>query len=280
MKITVLSDNIGCGDLRGEWGLSFHIEFGGKNYLLDTGGSELFLTNAAALGINIADVDCAILSHAHYDHSLGMEAFFRVNSKASFYISPNARENCYGGLGFLAKRYIGLPKGILAAHKDRIKTPDGIAAIDYGVFIVPHSTEGLGKTGRKNHLYIRHGWKYASDDFSHEQSLVFRTDNGLVVFNSCSHSGADVVMDEVGKAFPGERVKAYIGGLHLFRMNENEVRGIADKIRKAGIGRVVTGHCTGDKAFAVLKSCLGTDIDQFHCGMMIDGNGKIIQKAR
>ncbi len=29
MKITVLSDNIGCGALLGEWGLSFHIEFNG-----------------------------------------------------------------------------------------------------------------------------------------------------------------------------------------------------------------------------------------------------------
>ena len=31
MKITVLSDNIGCGALLGEWGLSFHIEFNQTN---------------------------------------------------------------------------------------------------------------------------------------------------------------------------------------------------------------------------------------------------------
>lgn len=126
MKVTVLSDN------------------NGKKYLLDTGGSNLFLDNAGKLGIDISEVDCAVLSHAHYDHSLGMEAFFRANSKADFYVSPNARENCYAGFGFLSK-YIGLPSG----------------------------------------------WKYLPDDFTHEQSLVFRTDNGLVIFNSCSHSGAD-----------------------------------------------------------------------------------------
>ncbi len=75
MKITVLSDNIGCEDLRGEWGLSFHIEFNGKGYLLDTGGSELFMANTG--------------------------------------------ENCYAGLGFLSK-YIGLPKGVPSAYRDRI----------------------------------------------------------------------------------------------------------------------------------------------------------------
>lgn len=269
MKVTVLSDNIGCGSLGGEWGLSFYIESGGRRYLLDTGGSDLFFANAAKLGIDISDVDCAVLSHAHYDHSRGMEAFFRNNTKASFFVSPNARENCYGGVGFLG-RYIGMPKGVLAAYGDRIRTPQGVAEIDRNVFVVPHSTDGLSRIGRKAHLYVRRGWRYLPDDFSHEQSLVFRTDGGLVIFNSCSHSGADVVMEEVGRAFPGEMVKAYLGGLHLFRMNEDEVREIAGKIQKAGISRVITGHCTGDKPFAVLKSCLGDAVDQFHCGMVID----------
>ena len=269
MKITVLSDNIGCRTLHGEWGLSFHIEFGGKKYLLDTGSSELFLTNAGKLGIDISEIECAVLSHAHYDHSLGMEAFFRVNSKAPFLISPNAGENCYAGLGCLS-RYIGLPKGILSVYKDRVKMISGVSEIDKNVFIVPHSTDGLSKIGRRNHLYVRRGWRYFPDDFNHEQSLVFRTDSGLVIFNSCSHSGADVVMKEVERALPGEKVKAYLGGLHLFRMSGSEVEEIAVKIRKIGISRVITGHCTGEKAYAVLKSQLGEAIEQFHCGMVIE----------
>lgn len=269
MKITVLSDNIGCGTLKGEWGLSFHIEFNGKKYLLDTGGSELFRTNAKQLGIDIADVDCAVLSHAHYDHSRGMEAFFRANSKADFFVSPNAFENCYAGLGFLS-RYIGLPKGILPSNKDRIKAPSGIAEIDKDVFVVPHSTDGLSKIGRRSHLYVRRGWRYVPDDFSHEQSLVFRTESGLIIFNSCSHSGADVVMEEVGKAFHNENVRAYLGGLHLFRLSDGEVRNIAVKIQESGIKRVITGHCTGERAYTILKSSLGDDIDQFHCGMIIE----------
>ena len=269
MKVTVLSDNIGCGELKGEWGLSFHIEFNGKNYLLDTGGSELFLSNAKQLGIDISKVDCAVLSHAHYDHSLGMEAFFQVNSKSYFFVSPNAGENCYAGLGLLSK-YIGLPKGILSSYKDRIKSPSGIAEIDTDVFVVPHSTDGLSKIGRRSHLYVRRGWRYVPDDFTHEQSLVFRTVNGLVIFNSCSHSGADVVVEEVGRAFPGENVRVYLGGLHLFRLSDGEVRDIAGKIQNAGIKRVITGHCTGDRAYEVLKSHLGEGIEQFHCGMVIE----------
>ena len=77
-------------------------------------------------------------------------------------------------------------------------------------------------------------------------------------------------MEEVGRAFPGEKVKAYLGGLHLFRMNDSEVRAVAGKIQQAGITRVITGHCTGDRAYAILKSCLGETVEQFHCGMEIE----------
>ena len=269
MTATVLSDNIGDGAFKGEWGLSFHIRFEGRNYLLDTGGSELFLENAAKLGIDISEVDCAILSHAHYDHSLGMEAFFRTNSRADFFVSPNARENCYAGLGFLS-RYIGLPKGILPAHEARIKRPSGVACINKNVFIVPHSTGGLSGIGRRSHLYVRHGWRYIPDDFSHEQSLVFRTEEGLVIFNSCSHSGPDIVVKEVRRAFPGESIKAYLGGLHLFRLGDCEVKAVAERLKAAGIGRVITGHCTGDRAYHILESRLGSTIRQFHCGMVIE----------
>ena len=43
MKITVLMDNIAPAGLLCEWGLSFFIEYEGKNYLLDMGGTGDFM---------------------------------------------------------------------------------------------------------------------------------------------------------------------------------------------------------------------------------------------
>ena len=34
MLATILIDNIACGELKGEWGLSIYIEYNGKNILL------------------------------------------------------------------------------------------------------------------------------------------------------------------------------------------------------------------------------------------------------
>ena len=269
MRVTVLTDNIGFGQLKGEWGLSFHIEYEGRRILLDTGGSGLFRTNAESLGIDLSSVDAAVLSHAHYDHSLGMQDFFEVNDKAAFYLSPYASEDCYAGWRFLS-RYIGLPKGILSRYASRIRRPEGVARIFPGVFIVPHSTPGLDRTGRKAHMYRRTGALcYRVDDFSHEQTLVLKAADGLVILNSCSHAGADVIVDEVKKAFPADTVRAYIGGLHLFRLNDKEVADVAGRIRAAGITGLYTGHCTGERAYGILRQELGDCVHQFHCGMVI-----------
>lgn len=268
MKVTVLVDNIGNGDIRGEWGLSFHIAYNGRNYLLDTGGSDRFLTNAMGLGINLSDVDAAVLSHAHYDHSLGMEVFFGVNSMADFYVSPHAAEDCYAKVLF-SSRYIGLPKGVLKAFSDRIVRPEGVCSIGEGVWIVPHSAPVPAKVARASYLYVRRGGKFIPDDFSHEQSLVFRTDEGLVIFNSCSHSGPGTIVSEVRAALPGEKVYAYFGGLHLFRLGRRAVMRVADSLKDAGISRIYTGHCTGDKAFGILKSRLGDNVVQLYSGLNV-----------
>ena len=95
MQITVLIENTSNCSLCAEHGLSVYIEYNGMNYLLDTGASDTFSKNAQELGISLADIDIAFLSHAHYDHSGGFEEFFKENSKAPVYLQGTSAENCY-----------------------------------------------------------------------------------------------------------------------------------------------------------------------------------------
>ncbi len=94
MKAIVVVDNISKDNIAGEWGLSIVIEYGSKKILLDTGASGLFLENANRLGIDIQNIDYAVLSHAHYDHAEGMKNFFESNDRANFYL----RQGCSGFL--------------------------------------------------------------------------------------------------------------------------------------------------------------------------------------
>lgn len=269
MEATVLVDNIPQGELKGEWGLSIFIEYGNVNFLLDTGASGLFLENAKKLGKDMKSVDYAVLSHAHYDHSDGMRKFFEENKTASFYLREGSAENCYSKKWFMRK-YIGLPRHILDELSDRIVYADGDFTLCPGVYLIPHKTPELWRVGKRNNMYLRKKSGWEPDDFSHEQSLVFDTEEGLVIFSSCSHAGADVIIREVMATFPDKKIKSLIGGFHLFGKPEAEVRKLAGKIKETGIEEIYTGHCTGEKPYQILKEEMGEKVYQLRVGLVIE----------
>ena len=278
MKVQVLIDNIAgmCGTrkLFGEWGLSVYVEYEGHKVLLDTGASHLFAKNANVMGIDLSQVDIGVLSHAHYDHANGMAKFFKANSSAPFYLRKGAAENCYHTgklLGrFTYHYYIGIHKGWLERFADRIRFVEGIAEIAPGITLVPHSTPGLERIGEMAHLSVKENGKYRYDNFDHEQSLVFDTPQGLFVMNSCSHAGADNIVKEIEATFPGKKIYALLGGFHLFRYPDVRVRAFAERLRELNVQKIYTGHCTGDRAYGILRDVLGDRAEQMCTGMTIE----------
>ncbi|MCR5563339.1 MAG: MBL fold metallo-hydrolase [Desulfovibrio sp.] len=269
MKMTVLVDNNGTEELPGEWGLSIFIEHGGLRWLLDAGQSDLHLRNAASLGIDLALVDHAVLSHAHYDHADGLRYFLSVNSKANIIVAAGAGERCWKIKGGQWE-YIGISKGLLAQVGTRLKRIACIEQIEKGVYILPHVTEGLEKKGLAEQMYVRDGEDARPDDFSHEQSLVFETPQGLVVFNSCSHAGADIVVREVMEALPDRPLHALVGGFHLYNKTEEYVRVFARRMEDTGVKSLCTGHCTGETAFEILREEMGSKAVQFRTGFAME----------
>ena len=61
MKLYILTENIAGGKFLAEHGLSYLIERYNQSILFDTGHSDVFLKNAANLGINLQEkVDTVI----------------------------------------------------------------------------------------------------------------------------------------------------------------------------------------------------------------------------
>lgn len=269
MDIRVLADNIAGEGFGCEWGLSLYIRHKGHVVLLDTGASPLFAENAAAAGCDLAAVEFGVLSHAHYDHADGMGAFFAANDRAKFYLRQGARENCLGYHGDQLD-YIGIRRGTLARHSDRIVFADGLYELYTGAWLLPHTTPNLAALGEKAGMYVEDGGnRRRPDDFSHEQTLVMEAKAGLVVFSSCSHGGVMNILREVGEAFPGKPVRALIGGFHLYETPDAEIEELAERLRDAGVDAVVTGHCTGQPAFDRMKPILGDTLTQMRTGLNI-----------
>ena len=134
------------------------------------------------------------------------------------------------------------------------------------MYLIPHKSGDLSSIGLRENMYLRtqNGW--LPDNFSHEQSLVIETGKGLIVFNSCSHTGMANILRDIQEMTGRADIYAYVGGLHLFNLTDEELEVLCDEIKTASIGRIFTGHCTGDHAFDFLRTRLGERICQFSSG--------------
>lgn len=268
MRAVVLSDNTPGDGLEAEWGLSIYITYRDRKILLDSGASGLFAENAKKLDVDLSQVDYAVLSHGHSDHSDGMETFFRAAPNAPFYVRRGC-DACYTSEEGRIQ-YDGVPKDVSERYRDRMAFVEGKFSPSEGVWLLPHHTPGLAACGKADGMYIHRGGQLEPDDFAHEQSLVFETEEGLVIFSSCSHAGGDNILREVGAAFPGRPLRAIVGGFHLYERTDDQVRAFAHRIRGTGINAVYTGHCTGQRALAVLQEELGGLVRPFHTGLVME----------
>lgn len=277
MKITVLVENTGKEPLKCEHGLSLLIEFQGNKYLLDAGTSDIFMENAKRLDENILDIKTCFLSHGHYDHSGGFGTYLQENQDAVVYAMNTADQEFFSGSGEWHE--IGIPKGILEAHGKRFYYVDKVTEISEGVYIIPHNTSGLAQIGERAKLYRKQDEEYLPDDFAHELSLVFETEKGLVLFNSCSHGGVQNIVKEVQEALPGRNVYAYLGGLHMkgkqngkdiCTFTVSEVEDLVDFLKTCGVEYLYTGHCTGEPALELLKTSGGEMVHELTTGKIIE----------
>lgn len=266
MKVTVLIENTapeGSG-LAFEPGLSLYIEYNGKKILLDAGISGDFAANAKKLGVDLRQVELGVLSHGHFDHSDGLRAFFPVNGKVKMLLRRGA-EGSYFSIK-PGPRFIGIHREVWNGYRDRFQFVDGIYRLGEGMWLLPDGEVDPEFTGRARDLVYKRGEDdFVPDDFRHEQSLVFETERGLAVFNSCSHSGIVNIVRGVRKMLPGKKVYAVVGGFHMFGKNtangmncsEEYVYKVADALKELGVEEVYTGHCTGLHALSLLKEHFG-----------------------
>ena len=265
VKMTVLIDNVASEPLAAEWGLSILITVDRRTILLDTGSGQRFAQNAQLLGIDLADVDVGVLSHAHYDHADGLDTFFAANERAPFLLREGSCENCYA-IKEGAWEYIGIHKGFLKDYEARIQYVSGVHAIADGIWLIPHRKASYASIALRNDLYAVRDGERLPDDFAHEQSLVIETEKGLILFNSCSHTGMTNILADVREMLGRSDVYAYVGGLHLYKLTDEELAVLCDEIRRTPIEHIFTGHCTGDHAFTILKKQLGDRVEQFTSG--------------
>lgn len=274
MKITVLIENTGESPLIHEHGLSFYIEYQDHIYLLDTGSTSAFMKNAEILGISLDHIQTSILSHGHYDHSGGFYDYLIKYPLMQVYAMNNIFEEHYSTSGN-SLHNIGVSDQLYLL-KERFIFIEQVTQINQDVYLIPHI---MNKKKVYDHqLYVKRNQQLIYDDFSHELSLVFHTNKGLVVLNSCSHSGIVHIIEDIETLFPHQRIYAYIGGLHLKRKREKqEICALSSPelfelstYLKHHVQFLFSGHCTGEIALKHLENDMGNHFLRLTTGQIIE----------
>ena len=246
-----------------EHGLSVYIESHGKKILFDAGATNLFIVNAAEMKVDLSDVDLAVVSHGHYDHTGGFPDFIKLNEKAKIYIHKNAFRESYG---MEDGKMDEEPCSIKWAERDRLAIEPRLSYTD-GVTMI---TEDIAITGTvpvdedfaptENFFYRQESdesGELITDDMSHEQCLVIREEKGLYVFSGCSHRGVVNAVNAAKAIFPGERIAVLVAGMHLYSASEEDREQVVSQMVAENMDCIMPVHCTGIKAICDLKAALG-----------------------
>jgi 7,8-dihydropterin-6-yl-methyl-4-(beta-D-ribofuranosyl)aminobenzene 5'-phosphate synthase len=232
LRITIVYDNhefdprLGTG-----WGFAAVVELRGHTVLFDTGAdAPTLLGNMRALGIDPRSIDAVVLSHAHGDHTGGLQGLLETGIRPTVYL------------------HTFFP----AAFKQRLGRRVTVLQTAPGQSVAP----GISTTG-------------ALDGAVPEQALIVETDRGLVVVTGCAHPGVERMV-AAATSLIDRPVHLVMGGFHLRNSRPEEVRALIAEFRRLGVERVAPSHCTGDRPIATFGEAYGSSLIRSGVGFVIE----------
>jgi 7,8-dihydropterin-6-yl-methyl-4-(beta-D-ribofuranosyl)aminobenzene 5'-phosphate synthase len=255
-----------------DWGFSALIRYNGRTILFDTGNNaDKFAHNVKALGVDLKQVDIAVLSHRHVDHISGFDYMLKVKPSVKAYLpadpdlgapmhftfSHDSKESLtglqpeqlyFGGQTSSMEYHPGA-----RFHADSAEFVSASREISAGAYLIVTRSVMMGDFNA-----------YPPNEPGHpdlagfpELSLALKSENGIVLITGCSHSKVEAIV-RATKDYLGGNIDLVEGGFHLLPYDATYITNIAHLMKDdLGVRRVAPAHCTGNLAFKILREIYG-----------------------
>jgi 7,8-dihydropterin-6-yl-methyl-4-(beta-D-ribofuranosyl)aminobenzene 5'-phosphate synthase len=253
MRLTVLVDNNTLIDryFHGEPGVSYFIEDEGTRILFDVGYSDIFITNAQKMTINLLDIDFLVLSHGHLDHTWGLGPLIRLYTEAAIEEIDHKKPTLVAHpLTLLTKTLNGLEEIGSLISEEKLSKHFRIKLSQEPVWLT-EKLVFLGEIRRKNDFEAKKPIgkivkdELEEDDYLMDDSvLVYKSLRGLVIITGCSHAGICNIVEHAKEFCEDDRVVDIVGGLHLLDPPEEQLQGTLKYMRELQPTEVHACHCT------------------------------------
>ena len=267
LKVTILSTMLADGAELGEWGFSALVEVDGHRILFDTGAhADVVAKNVKTLGIDLTTVPDVVLSHSHSDHVGGLLTLREVVLAEK---APAALARAHVGKGIFYSRLSAAPPlegNPMVLIKPQYEASGGkFISYEKPAEIYP----GVWLTGPVPRKYPERNWSgndkvktpsgIVEDNIPEDMAMIFDTDEGLVVLTGCGHAGVINIIDYARSFVRPARIRALIGGIHLFAADDKVLAWTAEKLRGFGVDNFIGAHCTGIETVYRFRHDLGLD---------------------
>lgn len=254
-----------------EHGIAFHIDTPDGQVLFDTGQSgQVFLHNVEQFGIDLSQVEALAISHAHYDHTGGLEQVLpNLRSMIPLYAHADLFRERYTQRG---EEYISiglhLSREELAQQVELCLSADP-AEIIRGVWTTGDIVERPEFEGRSPQHRIQVDGQWQPDPYRDDLSLVLETGSGLVLLCGCCHAGLLNTLKHVKRVFKKD-IHTVIGGTHLVSAAPEMLQRAANVISSNyGVERLYPNHCSGERAYITLANAFGENVQPFPAGSIL-----------
>ena len=257
-----------AGSILAEHGFSAFIKVGAEDrdraMLMDFGLSDdVAARNAKTLGMDLSQVETAVLSHGHRDHFGGLAAVAaEMNRKGvAFVAHPSA---------FKPNRFIFLGPDMKipmasadAAEVSRagfklVTSEKPMPLLDGHVLFlgeVPRKT--AFEQGMPNAACMKEG-RVEKDILEDDTAVVLNlAEKGLVVLSGCAHSGIINTVRHAREVTGISKVHAIMGGFHLSGpVFEPIIQDTVAALKEMAPDYIIPTHCTGRRAINAIEAAL------------------------